>query len=143
MPRRSRQSGSALRKLIRSTARAGVSNGEANGEELFPRTKPKPTAACQCYWDRPLMGPDTPSQSCRRGPCCCLRTALFSYLEQRGADLLIAVKHSRHKSFQVIKDRLTYGRKAPLQASKRERKHGRDITWTLRTMPAPDWVVEN
>jgi len=78
---------------------------------------------------------------CRRTRC--LRTALFSYLEQRGADLLIAVKHSRHKSFQVIKDRLTYGRKAPLQASKRERKHGRDITWTLRTMPAPDWVVEN
>jgi hypothetical protein len=53
------------------------------------------------------------------------------------------VKHSRHKGFQVIKDRLTYGRKAPLQASNRERKHGRDIIWTLRTMPAPDWVVEN
>jgi hypothetical protein len=53
------------------------------------------------------------------------------------------VKHSRHKGFQVIKDRLTYGRKAPLQTSKRERKHGRDITWTLRAMPAPEWVVEN
>ena len=33
--------------------------------------------------------------------------------------------------------------RAPLQASKRERKHGRDITWTLRAMPAPEWVVEN
>jgi hypothetical protein len=43
----------------------------------------------------------------------------------------------------VIKDRLTYGRKAPLQASKRERKHRQDITWTLRAMPAPEWVVEN
>ena len=43
----------------------------------------------------------------------------------------------------MIRDRLTYGRKAPLQTSKRERKHGRDITWTLRAMPAPEWVVEN
>jgi hypothetical protein len=41
---------------------------------------------------------------------------------------MIAVKHSRHKGFQVIKDRLTYGRRAQLQASKHERKHGRDIT---------------
>jgi len=56
---------------------------------------------------------------------------------------LIAVKHSRHKGFQVIKARQTYGRKSPLQTSKRERKHGRDITWTLRAMPAPEWVVEN
>jgi hypothetical protein len=56
---------------------------------------------------------------------------------------LIAVKHSRRKGFQVIKDRLTYGRRAPLQTSKREIDHGRDITWTLRGMPAPDWVVEN
>jgi hypothetical protein len=58
-------------------------------------------------------------------------TALFLYFEQRGADFLIAVKHCRHKGFQVIKDRLTYGRKAPLQVSKRERKHRRDITWTV------------
>jgi len=43
----------------------------------------------------------------------------------------------------VIKDRLTYGRKAPWQASKRERKRGRDLTWTLRGMPAPAWVMEN
>jgi predicted transposase YbfD/YdcC len=53
------------------------------------------------------------------------------------------VKHSRRKGLQVIKDRLTYGRKAPLHTSKRERGHGRDITWTLRGMPAPEWVVEN
>jgi hypothetical protein len=50
------------------------------------------------------------------------------YLEQRGADFIIAVKHSLHKGFQVIKDRLIYGRKAMLQASKRELKQGRDIT---------------
>ena len=43
----------------------------------------------------------------------------------------------------MIKDRLTYGRKAPWQASKRERKRGRDLTWTLRGMPAPAWVMEN
>jgi hypothetical protein len=43
----------------------------------------------------------------------------------------------------VIKDRLSYGRKAPLQASKRERKRGSDLTWTLRGMSAPEWVVEN
>jgi hypothetical protein len=43
----------------------------------------------------------------------------------------------------VIRDRLTYGRKAPLQALKHERKHGRDLTWTLRGMPAPEWVEEN
>jgi hypothetical protein len=53
------------------------------------------------------------------------------------------VKHSRHKGFQVIRDRLTYGRQAPFQAGKRERKPGRDLTWTLRGMPAPPWVVEN
>ena len=31
----------------------------------------------------------------------------------------------------------------PFQTSKRERKRGRDLTWTLRGMPAPRWVVEN
>ena len=56
---------------------------------------------------------------------------------------MIAVKHSRRRGFQVIKDRLTYGRRTPLQASRREVGHGRDITWTLRGMPAPEWVVEN
>jgi hypothetical protein len=39
------------------------------------------------------------------------------YLEQRGADFLIARKHSRRKGFPVIRDRLTYGRKAPWQAT--------------------------
>ena len=43
----------------------------------------------------------------------------------------------------MIKDRLTYGRNTPWQASKRERKRGRDLTWTLRGIPAPAWVVEN
>jgi len=43
----------------------------------------------------------------------------------------------------VIQDRLTYGQKAPLQARKYERKHGPDLTWTLRGMPAPEWVEEN
>ena len=43
----------------------------------------------------------------------------------------------------MIIDRLTYGRQVPFQASKRERKRGRDLTWTLRGMPAPPWVVEN
>lgn len=56
---------------------------------------------------------------------------------------MIAVKHSRRRGFQVIRDRLIYGRKAPLQARKHERKRGRDLTWTLRGMPAPEWVAEN
>ena len=43
----------------------------------------------------------------------------------------------------MICDRLTYGRKAPWQASKRERKRGRDLNWMLRGMPAPAWVMEN
>ena len=43
----------------------------------------------------------------------------------------------------MIRDRLTYGRQTPFQASKRERKRGRDLTWSLRGMPAPEWVVEN
>jgi len=47
------------------------------------------------------------------------------------------VKHSRRKLSQVIKDRLTYGRRTPWQASNRERKSGRALTWTLRSMPAP------
>ena len=54
-----------------------------------------------------------------------------------------AVKHSRRKLSQVIKHLLTYGRNTRWQASNRERKRGRDVTWTLRGMPAPGWVVEN
>ncbi len=33
--------------------------------------------------------------------------------------------------------------KSSLHTSKGERSHGRDITWTLLGMPAPEWVVEN
>jgi len=41
MPRRIRQSGNALRKLIRSLAATGVVAGsEAKGQERFPRTSP-------------------------------------------------------------------------------------------------------
>ena len=29
------------------------------------------------------------------------------------------------------------------EATHRERKRGRDLTWTLRGMPAPEWVTEN
>ena len=43
----------------------------------------------------------------------------------------------------MIHDRLTYGRRVPWRASRRELDHGRDITWTLRAMPAPEWVVEH
>ena len=43
----------------------------------------------------------------------------------------------------MIKERLTYGRRTPLQTSKHEVGHGRDLTWTLRGMPAPEWVMEN
>ena len=42
----------------------------------------------------------------------------------------------------MIRDRLTYGRRIPWSASKRETKRGRDITWELRAMPAPEWVTE-
>lgn len=43
----------------------------------------------------------------------------------------------------MIIDRLTYGRQVPFQASKRERKRGRDLNWTLRGMPAPPWMIKN
>ena len=33
---------------------------------------------------------------------------------------------------------LTYGGKALFECSHRERKRGRDLTWTLRGMPAPE-----
>jgi predicted transposase YbfD/YdcC len=42
----------------------------------------------------------------------------------------------------LIRDRLTYGRRIPWRTSKREIRRGRDITWTLRAMPAPEWVME-
>jgi hypothetical protein len=53
------------------------------------------------------------------------------------------VKNSRRKGFQVIRDRLTYGAKALFEWSHREHRRGRDLRWTLRGMPAPQWVAEN
>ncbi|MCP9860581.1 hypothetical protein [Cyanobium sp. Cruz-8H5] len=58
IPRRIRQSGNALRKLIRSLAAAGFWSGEANGQEQVLRTKPELAAPRQRYWDRLLMGLD-------------------------------------------------------------------------------------
>jgi predicted transposase YbfD/YdcC len=55
---------------------------------------------------------------------------------------LIAVKHSRRRGFRLIRDRLSYGRRIPRRTSRREVKRGRDITWILRAMSAPEWVVE-
>ena len=43
----------------------------------------------------------------------------------------------------MIRDRLTYGGKTLFECSHRERKRGRDLTWTLRGMAAPEWVEEN
>ncbi len=80
--------------------------------------------------------------SCRRCWCKwmrCMRTALFFYLKERGADVLIVVKNSRHKGFQVIKEYLTHCSKVSHQTSKLERGHvtalpmwiGQDATpWT-------------
>jgi hypothetical protein len=42
----------------------------------------------------------------------------------------------------LIRDRFTYGRQIPWRSSTREVKRGRDITWSLRAMPPPQWVVE-
>ena len=42
----------------------------------------------------------------------------------------------------MIRDRLSYGRRIPWRTTKREIKRGRDISWTLRAMPAPEWVME-
>jgi hypothetical protein len=42
----------------------------------------------------------------------------------------------------LIRDRLTYSRRIPWRTSKREIKRGRDITWELRAMPPPEWVME-
>ena len=55
---------------------------------------------------------------------------------------MIAVKHGRRNGFRLIRDRLTYRRKVPWQTSHHEAGHGRNIVWTLRAMPAPDWVIE-
>ena len=55
---------------------------------------------------------------------------------------MIAVKHGRHTGFCLIRDRLTDGRQIPWRTRKRDIKRGRDITWALRAMPAPEWVME-
>jgi hypothetical protein len=55
---------------------------------------------------------------------------------------LIAIKGSRRKAFQLILDRLTYGKRQPFQASASERGHGRTSTWTLRAMEAPTTIKE-
>jgi predicted transposase YbfD/YdcC len=55
---------------------------------------------------------------------------------------LIAIKGSRRKAFQLIRDRLTYGKRVPFQASASERGHGRESTWTLRAVEAPTMIKE-
>ncbi|MFN7898206.1 MAG: hypothetical protein ACK5N0_00880 [Synechococcaceae cyanobacterium] len=93
--------------------------------------------------NRPLASPSPPV----------IAPAFVLDLVERGADLLIAVKHRRrlpglrpacrrHSGFQVIRDHVTYGKRAPLQTSKREGRHGRDITWTLLGLPSPQWLME-
>ena len=55
---------------------------------------------------------------------------------------MIAIKGSRRKAFQLIRDRLTYGKRVPFQASASERGHGRESTWTLRAVEAPTTIKE-
>ena len=55
---------------------------------------------------------------------------------------MIAIKGSRRKAFQLIRDRLTYGKWVPFQASASERGHGRESTWTLRAVEAPTTIKE-
>jgi hypothetical protein len=55
---------------------------------------------------------------------------------------LIAIKGSRRKAFQLIRDRLTYGKRQPFQARVYECGHGRTSTWTLRAMEAPTTIKE-
>jgi hypothetical protein len=71
-----------------------------------------------------------------------MQTALFPLPRPARRRLLIAVKHSHRKGFQLIKDQLTYGRRIPWRTSKQKAKQGRDITSSLQAMPAPEWVVE-
>ena len=71
-----------------------------------------------------------------------MRAARFYCLEERGASLLIAVKKSRHRVFQVIREHLTHCSAMAHQTSRRERGHSHDITGILRAMPTPAWVVE-
>ena len=52
-----RQSGSALRKLIRSVAVAGVASWDPKAEERFPRRTTQMNGDGQHYWDTLLIGP--------------------------------------------------------------------------------------
>jgi hypothetical protein len=52
-----RQSGSALRKLIRAVAAAGFWSGEANGEKQDVPRKSELRAAAQRYWDTLFIRP--------------------------------------------------------------------------------------
>jgi hypothetical protein len=52
-----RQSGNALRKLIRSVAAAGFWSGGVNGERQDLTSKPLLPRARQGYWDRLLIDP--------------------------------------------------------------------------------------
>ncbi|MCT0249539.1 ISAs1 family transposase [Synechococcus sp. CS-205] len=72
----------------------------------------------------------------------CTEIARFLFLSEKGAEFLIAIKGSRRKAFQLIRHRLTYGNRVPFQASASERGHGRESTWTLRAMEAPEWIKE-
>jgi hypothetical protein len=42
----------------------------------------------------------------------------------------------------LICNRFNYGRRIHWLTSKQEIKRGCDITWSLRAMPAPEWVME-
>jgi len=55
---------------------------------------------------------------------------------------LIAIKGNQRKAFQLIRDRLTYSKRVPFQASASEHSHGRESTWTLRAMETPEWIKE-
>jgi predicted transposase YbfD/YdcC len=67
----------------------------------------------------------------------------FFYLAEREADFQIAIKGSRRKGFRLIQDRLTIGKRVPFQTSDSQLGQGRDLTWTLRAMEAPEWVKAN
>jgi len=57
IPRRRRQSGSALRKLIKSVAAAGLSSGETKRLGRVLNINPELNAAFQGYWNTLQIGP--------------------------------------------------------------------------------------
>ena len=94
-----------------------------------PVVKSRPYGGCWTRWT---------SRECSCKRMRGMPTALFLDLAQRGADVLIALKHRRRKGFRLIRDRFDHGRWIPWLSSTREVKRGRDITWTLRARPAPE-----